>query len=105
MIFWSVTLLSWLVVLASPTISIEGDLEEITYLSLPLFFILSPKMGDEAFALYSPERNFLRKWAISSWKKGALYSKKLEQSKNGNSHSTPLVKTKREICSQPSGCS
>lgn len=71
-------MLSWLVVVALPIISIEGDLEEITYLSLPLFFILSLKMDDNALAFYPPKRNFLRKWAISSWTKGALYSKKLE---------------------------
>lgn len=44
-------MLAWLVVIALSIFSIEADLEEITYLSLPLFFILSPKMGDEALAL------------------------------------------------------
>lgn len=40
-LFWNTTLLSWLVVLASPTLSIEGDLEEITY-SLCLCFSFCP---------------------------------------------------------------
>lgn len=55
-------------------------------------------MGDKAPAPYTPERNFLKKWAVSVWKKGAPF---LEWSKSDSSYATALVKTKREICSRP----
>ena len=66
------------------------------------FLILSQNKMTRSLFTYSPKRNYLRKWAISAEKKRALF---LEWTRSDNSHSFPLVKTKREIRSHPHGFS
>lgn len=66
------------------------------------FFFLSQNKVTRSLFTYSPKRNNLRKWAISAEKKRAFF---LEWTRSDNSHSFPLVKTKREIRSHPHGFS
>lgn len=69
--------------------------------SASIFFWSQNKVTRSLFT-YSPKRNNLRKWAISAEKKRAFF---LEWTRSDNSHSFPLVKTKREIRSHPHGFS
>ena len=69
-------MLAWLVVRTLPVTRKEDGFEEVTHLTLPLFFfflILSQNKVTRSLFTYSSKRNYLRKWAISAEKKRALF--------------------------------